>query len=125
MRRAAALDLVPADAALLAYGDAHLLDGRRVEGGGQADRLGEDGGIAVIGDAVERFAPPIIFGDSQAWNRAGLVDELRCLLFGRQASDEIVDAPLDRQRRVAERQRLVRLDRFRPPDCRGGEQADG
>ena len=74
----------------------HLVNGGRVEGGGQADGLGEFGG-AVGGDAVQRLAPPVVGGNVQARNGARLVDQLAGLLFQRHALDQVGGALLRRQ----------------------------
>ena len=64
----------------------------RVPRGAHADCLRKHGGDAAVGDAVEGFAPPVVGGDVQARNGAGLVDQLRGLFFQRHAGDEVVDA---------------------------------
>src|SRR3569833_1234942 len=53
----------------------HVVDGGRVERGGQSDRLGKFSG-AVSGNSMERFAPPVIRGHAQSLNGTRLVDEL-------------------------------------------------
>ena len=59
----------------------HLMDQGRVKGSSEADGLGKHGGDAWPGNAVQSFAPPIVGGNLQAGNFAGLVDELRYFLF--------------------------------------------
>ena len=58
-----------------------------VNAGGIECRREADGlrklGRAVDRDTVERFAPPVIGGNAQAWDRPGLVDELRGLFLQR------------------------------------------
>ncbi len=80
-----------------ADGDRHLVDQRRIESGGEADRFGEYGRITVARHTVQRLAPPIVRRDAQAWNRASLVDELGRLLRQRHAADQVIDALCDRQ----------------------------
>ena len=70
---------------------------RGVEGGGQADRFGKDGGIAVARHAMQRLAPPVIGGNAQARDGAGLVDHLRGFLAQRHLRDQGIDALLGRQ----------------------------
>jgi len=53
----------------------------RIEGGRQAHRLGEDGGGAWDGHAMQRFAPPVVGRHTQTWNGGGTVDELRALFL--------------------------------------------
>ena len=58
-----------------------------VPGGGKADRLREDGRLAVAGEAVEAFVPPVVGGqaDGGIGGRGAL--QLRGLLFGRHRGD--------------------------------------
>jgi hypothetical protein len=86
---------------------------RLVEGGGQADGLGEHGGDPLVGHAVQRLAPPVVGGDLQARDRGRRAAELGGLLVVRHARDEIVDALVDRQRRVQVRGAFALLGRGR------------
>ena len=60
--------------------DGHLVDGRRVEGGSEADGLRKLRG-AVAHDAVQRLAPPVVGGHVEPGNGARLIHQLRDLLF--------------------------------------------
>ena len=85
----------------------------RVEGGGGEDDLREAGGgaeravevdaAARVSDPVERLGPPLVRRHAEPRDGRGLVPELRDLLRHRQPRDEVVHAPVDGQRRVAER----------------------
>ena len=68
----------------------------RIECGGKADGLGEFGG-AVDGDAVQRLAPPVVGGNAEARNGAGLVDELEAFSSSVMLADEIGRALLRRK----------------------------
>ena len=61
----------------------HVLDQRRVEAGGQADRFGEVGGRHRAERAVQRFGPPVVGRDVQARNRGRDIDELADLFVQR------------------------------------------
>ena len=63
------------DAAFGADDLGHLVYGGDVEGGGQPDRLRKLR-CAVIDNAVQRFAPPVVGRNIEARNGARLVDEL-------------------------------------------------
>ena len=76
------------DAPLDADDLGHLVNSRRVEGGSQADGLGEFGG-AVTHHAVQRLAPPVVGGHIQPRNGARLIHQLGGLLGERHAVHQI------------------------------------
>ena len=84
------------DAPLGADDLGHLVNGRRVEGGGQADGLGELGG-AVVQHAVQRLAPPVVGRHVEAGNGPRLVHQLRGLLFQRHPPHQVRRALLGGQ----------------------------
>src|SRR5579871_773263 len=71
-----------------------------VESGGHADGLWKDSGSPGAGYAVKTFIPPVVFGNAKARNSGGSVSKLGDFLFERHARDEIVDAPVERNRWV-------------------------
>ena len=77
-----------------------LLDQRRIERGRKTDRLRENRGCAVAGDAVQGLVPDVVGGDIQARNGARVVVELRELFCQRHAPQKIVDAPVHRLRGI-------------------------
>ena len=74
----------------------HLVNRRRVEGGGQPDGLGKLRGAAVD-DAVQRLAPPVVGGNIKPRNRARLVDQLADLFIQRHAMNDVGGTLLGRQ----------------------------
>src|SRR5208282_5533797 len=64
------------------------------------DRLGKHCGRAGSGHSVQRLTPPIVCGNLQGWDSAGLVYELRCLLLQGHSLNQIVDPLADWQGRV-------------------------
>ena len=73
---------------------------RLVEGGGEPDGLGEDGGDAGAGHAVETLVPPVVGGDPQARDGGRIVRELRDLLCGAHPRDEVPGSRLEVERQV-------------------------
>jgi hypothetical protein len=73
----------------------HLVNGRRVEGGAEADGFGELGGarrrLAVIipHHAVQRLAPPVVGRNAKARNGSRLIDELGGLLRERHLAHQV------------------------------------
>ena len=63
-----------------------------MEGGPQADGLGEDGGAAGTANAVQRLVPPVIGLNAQAGNAGRLVHQLCEFLFERHLGDERIGA---------------------------------
>ena len=84
------------DATLDADDPGHLVNGRRVEGGRQSDRLWKFC-HAIVNHAVQRLAPPVVGGDIESGNGAGLVDQLRGFLFQRHTADQIPGPRLGRK----------------------------
>ncbi len=84
------------DAALDADGRGHLVDGRSVEGGGQADGLRKFCG-SVAHDAVQRLAPPVVGGHVKPGNGTRLIYQLRDLLIQLHAAYQVGCALLRRQ----------------------------
>jgi hypothetical protein len=85
----------------------------RVEGRGGEDDLWEASGgaeravevdvAALVGDPVQRLGPPLVRRHAKPRDGRGLVPELRGLLRHRHPRDDVVDATVDGQPRVAER----------------------
>ena len=67
------------------------MDCGHVKGGAEADGLREFG-YAVVDDAVESLAPPVVVGDVEAGDSASLVDELGGLLIEGHGLDEVCGA---------------------------------
>ncbi len=85
-----------------------------VERGGQADCLGEYGGLACSGHSVQRFVPPVVGRDPKSSHGRRVVLQLRDLLFQRQARDQIARALFGAARRIE-----VEGGRLRgPEECR-------
>jgi len=68
--------------------------------GAEANGLGEDGGVAGAGDAVESFVPPVVHGNLQTRDGGSDVLHLGDFFLEGHARDEIVDALLDGVGRV-------------------------
>ena len=76
------------DASLGADDHRHLVDGRHIKGGGQANGLRKLRG-AVVQHAVQRLAPPVVSRDVEARNGPGLVHQLGGLLFKRHPAHKV------------------------------------
>ena len=72
------------------------MDSVGVEGGAEANGLGKFC-CPVDGDTVQRFRPPVVGGDIEAGNGAGLIDELGGFLVEGHLLDESGGALLRRQ----------------------------
>ena len=71
-----------------------------VPAGGEADPLGENGGVSSARDAMKAFVPPVVSGDVEMRNGGSDVLHLGDFFFGGHARKEIVDALLERERRI-------------------------
>ena len=69
-----------------------LLKQRRIPSGRRADGLRKNRRVAVVGDAVQRFAPIIVSRKSKPPNRRRAVLQLRDFFGERHAADQIVFA---------------------------------
>ena len=78
-------------------GLAHAMHKAGVPGGGHADDLREVGGVAGEGDAVQTLVPPVVFGNAEPRDGGRVVAHLRDLFLERHATDEVVDALIDRE----------------------------
>jgi hypothetical protein len=79
----------------------------RIETGGHADRLRKHRRVAVGGHAVQSFTPPVVRRDAQPRDRWRGMHHLWGLFLERHARHEVIDASLEGQRRIAERQRRL------------------
>jgi hypothetical protein len=71
-----------------------------VPGGREADGLGENGGNARTGNAVESFIPPIVGGDLEARNGGRYVLHLGNFFFDGHARNEIGNALINGERGI-------------------------
>src|ERR1019366_6129715 len=88
--------------------------GRHAENQGLVERRAEANGLrkhrrgSLIGDAMERLAPPVISGNLQTRYGSGSAAKLRSLLLVRHPREEIVHALVNRQRRIQIRRAFTR-----------------
>ena len=75
----------------------------RIPGGRHADHLWKLRRVAGKGDAMQPFVPPIVLRNAQSRDGRRMVAHLLHLLFERQPSNQIVDAPVNRNCRVHKR----------------------
>ena len=66
----------------------HGVNSRRIESGGQTDRLGILG-YALVDHSVQGLAPPLVGGNVEPWNCRGVVLHLRSLLSKRHAAHQV------------------------------------
>jgi hypothetical protein len=67
-----------------------------VERGRKAYGLGKYRRLPRPCDAVEGFAPPVVFRHAESIDRLAVVNELRDLFFERHPADKVIDALIDR-----------------------------
>src|ERR1039458_5303017 len=68
----------------------HGVDDRWVPGGGHADGLRKDRGVAGAGNAVEGFVPGLIVGNAKTWDGGGPVFKLVGFFFEGHAAHQIM-----------------------------------
>ena len=102
----------------LADRSSHLVNQRSVEGSGEADRFRKDSCGSRAGDAVQSFAPPVVFGNLQPRNGARLVDQLRRLFFQRHPGNQVIHTDVDWLRRIEVQRGRRRAERFGLPNSR-------
>ena len=71
----------------------HRVNARRIECGGQADRL-RILGYALVDDSVKGLAPPLVCGNLEPRHRGGVVLHLGSLLRKRHAAHQVGGALL-------------------------------
>jgi hypothetical protein len=96
---------------------AHGVDDRGVPGGGHADGLGKDGGVAGAGDAMQGFVPGLVVGNAEAGNGSGPIFKLTGFFVQGHSANQVVGA-LCRGKVGVEIRGLLRLDER-------GEEGDG
>ena len=95
----------------------HLVHERLVEGGGEADRLREDGGDAGPGHPVEALVPPLVGGHAQARDRRRLVRELGDLLLDAHPRHEVAGPGLEVEVGIQVGRRRLGLAPDRDPEA--------
>jgi len=90
-------------ARLVGDGAGDALDQHPVPSGPQPDDLRKDGRPAIAADTMAGFAPPVVGGYAEAFDRAAFVEQLADFFQQRKAGDEIVDAGGERKIRIVER----------------------
>ena len=84
------------DASFNADIDRHGVNPRKIEAGGEANRLGKLR-YALVNNAMKRFAPPVVGGNVEPRNGLGIVHQLRGLFLERHAVDQVCGALFGRK----------------------------
>ena len=120
-----ALELVVLGARLVADGGGHFMHQRHVEGGRQADRLREHGGLAGAGHTVQALVPPVVRSHAQARDGRRGVLHLRGLFLQRHVRDEVGGTIVEAAAEVAiDRLGRRRRRRIGPLGMRGEDGQD-
>ena len=89
-------ELIVLGAGFVGNGGGRAEDQAGVPGGGQADRLREDGGASGARHAMQTLVPPVIGGHVQPLDGGRRVHHLGDLLFQGHTGEQVLDALLER-----------------------------
>ena len=85
----------------------HLIDQVSIPGARQANHLRKNGGQASTPHSMQCFIPPIVFGNTQAFDSWRVASHLRYFFLERHTLDDILDPLFYRTSMVQENRRLV------------------